>query len=64
MGLLLRKWPTADLAEQAEVALTDAGIASHRNDLPEDPAFKGIRFRNFVAGRDLQRGAAVLSALD
>jgi hypothetical protein len=64
MGLLLCKWPTADLAEQAEVALTNAGIASHRNDLPEDPAFRGIRFRNFVAGRDLLRGAEVLSALD
>ncbi len=63
MMLLLRRWPTNDLAERAESTLNAAGIPSIRNDLPDDPAFKGLRYRTFVAGRDLARGAIVVATL-
>lgn len=63
MMLLLRRWPTNDLAERAESTLKATGIPSIRNDLPDDPAFKGLIYRTFVAGRDLARGAIVVAAL-
>ncbi len=64
MYLLLRTWPSVTQAERAAAELTKAGIRTSRNDLPDDPYFKGMRYRNFVAGRDLHRGAEILAAID
>jgi hypothetical protein len=50
--------------ERISAALTAAGIAATRNDIPDFDGPGDVRYRIFVDGRDLARGHEIVASLD
>lgn len=58
---MLHRWSSKAAAAQAEAALAAAGIRAMRNDLYDEPAFKGLIYRVWVPGRDLAAAQHVIA---